>query len=374
MKLSRILLAGVFATCLSTVNIAAQAETPAEVLEPYKAYHAAITVKDFSTAVKHAKIAWEQAETLMGEDGTTGVLAFNYATVLKLNEGKTNDVRKAYERSIALAHLSGDTAPTVRLQREVALGQYLISKGKESAFNKRFEQAIAFAETNNLGGSTYAGELYTLRSQTTVSRRSHQKTEKYAEKALEIFNKTDDEYVTYYPYLAHLYSGYGKEGQKDFVPAIMEYQHVMQDLEGELPKDHPFMMRALGRWMTMRDRIVREGLKEEAEAAGMCDCWPYDKPRNEKVRPIKRKPPEMPSGAWQSGFSIVEFDIDDDGNTVNPRVLESWPKDIWEKSAVRAVKKWQYSPRTPEEVDSDRTDLIVTLRYVLKDSFGRIIE
>ncbi len=361
--------------CLSLAMLGTvSAQTSPEIMEHYRAYTAAVKAKDAKTAAKKGYLAWQKAEEILGDHVTTAVLAQNFATASKVTGGKSKDIIRAYERSIALSSLSGEEAVSLRLEREVALAEHLVKQNKDRQFRKRFDDVIVFAEENKAGYSTFLGELYTLRSQIEISTSDHEDTEKYAERALEHFEKADDKFETYYPYMAHLYAGYGREGQDELIPAALSYQYVMEDLEGALPRNHPFMMRALGRWMTMRGQIVRAGLKDEATAAGMCDCWPYDKARNETVQPIKRVPPVMPPRAWQSGFSIVEFDLDDEGNTINQTLLESWPEKIWDKSSITAVEKWKYNPRTPEESDSDREDLIVTIRYMLKDGSGRLIE
>lgn len=370
------MLRSIFGACLGLTLLAGTtaAKTPPEVLKLYKEYSAAVKAKDIPKAEKVAKKAWDLAEEKMGDSETTATLAQNYADLGAVGASKYKDVVKAYERAIALSSLDAEDPAGLRLQREVKLGQYMVSNGKSGSFKRRFKNVMEFVEANDVQYSTFLGEIYTLRSEADAGTQNHKAIEKYASMALEQFEKANDGYKTYYPYKAHLYSGYGLEGQDKLIPAAMSYQVVMEDLEGSLPRNHPFMMRALGRWMTMRGQIVRAGLKEEAEAAGMCECWPYDKKRNEAVRPIKRVPPDMPSGAWQSGFSIVEFDLDDEGNTINAELLESWPEKIWDKSSLRAVGKWKYSPKTAEETASDRTGIITTIRYQLAGRNGKLIE
>ena len=351
----------------------ATAKTPPEVLTPYKAYRAALKAGDDKLASKKAYEAWQAAETVLGDNTTTADLAQNFAD-LGFKTGNEKKVRKAYLRAIELSSLYEENGVSRRLEREVRYGEYMLKMDRRSGLTKRLKNAAEFAESNGYENSTFLGEIYTMLAQLNIDGARHKTTEKYAEKALAIFESTDDDLVTYHPYLARLYSGYGKEGQDDLIPAAMEYQEVMTNVENKLPKNHPFVSRALGRWLNMRHRIVREGLLEEAEAAGMCECWPYDKKRNESIQPIKRVPPVMPRNAWQSGFSLVEFDLDDVGNVINPRLLESWPEEVFDKSSIKAVKQWKYTPRAAEEVDGDRTDIVTTIRYVLTASDGRVIE
>lgn len=352
----------------------ASAKIPAEVLTPYKAYRIAVEANDMKTAVKQARMAWDAAEDSLGDHKTTGDLAQNFADVSAQMGSKSRDVKKAYIRSIELASLYPDTAVDMRLMREVSLGEWAMKAGKEGGAARRLKAAAEFAVANGYDRSVYLGEIYTMLSSLNVPRRNHKAVEDYAAKALAIFENPSDNYVTYHPYMAQLYLGYGKEGNDEILPAALAYQEVMENIEGKLPEKHPFVMKALGRWMNMRDRLVREGLLETAEAQGLCQCWPYDKPRNDAVRAVKRVPPVMPRTAWQSGFSIVEFDLNDDGTVKSPRLLESWPEKIWDKASLRSVSQWEYTPRTANETDSDRTDIVATVRYYLTDEKGKIIE
>jgi len=350
----------------------AQAKTPPEVLKPYKAYRTAYDKNDNKAAAKYGLEAWQQAEKLIGDAKITGDLAQNYADVFK--QKKDKNTIKAYERAIELSKFYDAEANKIWLDRNIKLAAYHLQINNKTTAAKVLKDAEKYAVTTGLETSTYMGEIKTYQAQIAVIKGNHKKTEKLAVEALKIFENREDRLSSVQPIFATLYSGYGKEGQEDFVPAVMEYQKIMEGLDNVLPRNHPLRMKALGRWMTMRNRITREGKIEEAEAAGLCECWPYDKKRNENVQPIKRVPPVMPRNAWQSGFAIVEFDLDDAGGTTNQKILESWPKEVWDKSALKSVTKWEYAPRTAEEVDSDRTEIVATIWYRLTDQYGDLIE
>lgn len=352
----------------------AQAQTPPDVLASYKSYRTALEAKNYAAAMEHAYAAWQLGEDKMGDHKTTGDLAKNYADIATRQKSKEKDVKTAYLRSIDLASLHTDNPVETQLSREVSYGEWAMKIDKINGLSRRLKNAAALAEENGFDRSIYLGEIYTMLASLYVSRSNHDKVEDYSAKALAIFENPSDDYVTYHPYMAQLYLGYGKEGKDDILPAALAYQTVMENIDGKLPEKHPFVMKAMGRWMSMRDRLNRNGMLEEAEAAGLCQCWPYDKKRNDAVRAVERVPPKMPRKAWQSGFSIVEFDLADDGSVMNPRLLESWPEEIWDKSSIAAVKKWKYTPRTADETDSDRTDIITTLRYRLTGPNGKIIE
>ena len=48
----------------------------------YKAYNAAIEAGDEAEAIKRAEAAWQAAETELGDNQTTAILAYNYASLI----------------------------------------------------------------------------------------------------------------------------------------------------------------------------------------------------------------------------------------------------------------------------------------------------
>lgn len=58
------------------------------------------------------------------------------------------------------------------------------------------------------------------------------------------------------------------------------------------------------------------------------------------------------------GFVSLSFDIDQDGNVVNINVLEANPKRVFEKSAIQALKKWQFPVK-----DGNKQSQVITLEF-----------
>lgn len=353
----------------------AQAKTPVEVLKPYKEYRAALEAKDNSGALKHGYEAWQKAEQLLGGAKITGDLAQNYGLIN--NSSSDKKTRKQQEVALKRAwELSSEydvDASAMYLERGVNLMNfYQIHRNSLKSYSVA-KKISKYAEKNGLTTSTFYAESLTQQAGYYASKAKHERAEAIANKALKAFSNTTDDIVTPIPIIANLYQGYGLEGQNKSTEAALSYQKVMETLDGIKPDDNPLAAKALGRWAHMRAVLEREGKLEEAENKGLCKCWPYDKPRNESLKPIKREPAKMPAKAYVSGFSIVQFDLDDAGKPKNIEALVSWPKDLYEKPSLRAVQNWEYSPRTVSEVDSDREDILVTLRYMLTDRSGDII-
>ncbi|WP_409433765.1 TonB family protein [Litorimonas sp. RW-G-Af-16] len=356
------------ATCLVSP---AFAKTPPEVLKPYKQYRAAFEAGDAALAAQYAYEAWQKAEELMGDSKTTGDLAQNFADIKSKKYRKAQ--YEAYDRSMELVAGYGDQAGDIFIQRGVAKATLYAFDEKFSDSYKAAKNVVKYADENALTETTLYGEAMTLMSQYHARKGNHRQTKKYAKGALAAFEAASDDIVSAYPILANLYAGYGMEAEDETVEAALSYQKVMEAIDGVAPEDHPIAARALGRWSHMRSRLKDEGKLAEAEQQGLCKCWPYDKDRNESLKPVKREAPKMPRKAYTSGYSIVQFDLDDAGKPTNTQILVSWPKDIYDSSSLKAIEKWQYTPRTADETDSDREDLIVTLRYMLTDNNGDMI-
>jgi len=349
-----------------------QAQIPNEVMTSYKAYRTALKDKDAKGALKHAKAAWEAAEEHLGDHKTTGDLAQNYADI---NSGLTvsDSQIKAMKRAMDLSSFYGADGNETYLQRGVQLLGYYATNAELRRSQKLAKELVSFSKENGLDRTIFYAETLTLHAATYITSRDGEKMKKLTEEAIDVFENPADDYQSAYPIFAHLYKGFGHEYDEEILEAALSYQKVM-DSVGKLEYEtHPIVGRALGRWSHMRGRLRRTGELDNARAAGLCDCWPYDIERNESVKPLKRTPPRFPGRARRtsvSGFTIVQFDLDDKGNTINPKKIVSWPQGVYEEAALKSLKSWEYSPRVEGETDADRKNLITTIRFNIVDARG----
>jgi hypothetical protein len=364
------LLALTFGFCLLLVPLSASAKIPSEVITPYKAYKAALEEGNQKAAKKHAYQAWQKAEELLGDSKTTGDLAQNYGDLGRADYDKK--FVTAFERSKALSNFYGEDKNLIWLDRSIRLATFYKLSRKSGKMASEAKSAQEFAEANGLTKTTYYGEALTLRAENYVKKGQHKKTQEMSMAAIKAFENAEDGLISVQPLIAKLYSGFGNEGLDNSLEAALDYQAVMETIDGKLPQDHPLAAQALGRWSHMRNRLHEEGLLNEAEEKGLCKCWPYDKPRNESIKPIKRVPGTMPRKAAQSGYSIIEFDLANSGEPTNIRALVSWPE-YYEEPSVKAVKKWKYTPKTADETTEERKSILTTMRYILKDTSGDVI-
>jgi TonB family protein len=65
-----------------------------------------------------------------------------------------------------------------------------------------------------------------------------------------------------------------------------------------------------------------------------------------KPKPIMRIEPKYPieaANAGTSGYVTLQFTIDAHGYTNNIEVIDAQPQGVFEKSAIRALRQWQYT-------------------------------
>jgi protein TonB len=77
--------------------------------------------------------------------------------------------------------------------------------------------------------------------------------------------------------------------------------------------------------------------------------WTPGDPASEgDVIPIVRIDPQWPREALLNGtegWVMVEFTITQDGSVTDPTVLQSEPRRLFDRNAIRAILKWKFKPR-----------------------------
>ena len=85
--------------------------------------------------------------------------------------------------------------------------------------------------------------------------------------------------------------------------------------------------------------------------------------------PLVRVPPQYPIRAAErgiEGWGVLQFTITATGTVENPTVLDAQPKRIFDRAAIRALKKWKYRPRVVDGVAISRVEE-VRLTFDLDD-------
>ena len=70
-----------------------------------------------------------------------------------------------------------------------------------------------------------------------------------------------------------------------------------------------------------------------------------------EAQPIVRIEPKYPMKAERdgiTGYVVMKFTIDETGGVEDVEVIEAEPKRVFDREAIRALKKWKYKPKVEE--------------------------
>lgn len=87
---------------------------------------------------------------------------------------------------------------------------------------------------------------------------------------------------------------------------------------------------------------------------------------DQDVVPLVRVDPEYPPRAKQRGIEgwvVVEFTISPVGTVQNAQIVDSDPKYVFDRAALRAVRKWKYNPKIQDGNPVERPGVQVRLRF-----------
>ena len=65
----------------------------------------------------------------------------------------------------------------------------------------------------------------------------------------------------------------------------------------------------------------------------------------------------------KEGYVIVEFDVSADGDVIDPFVLEGEPAGLFDRAAMKSIRKWIYQPPVYEGVPVQVNDVQVKLSF-----------
>ncbi len=86
--------------------------------------------------------------------------------------------------------------------------------------------------------------------------------------------------------------------------------------------------------------------------------------------PIIRIEPEYPEHALRRGIEgrvLIEFSISRSGAVENPRIIASEPDSIFDEAALKAIRRWRYSPRVENGVTVEQHGLRIAIPFRRED-------
>ncbi|GHA82796.1 hypothetical protein GCM10009069_02500 [Algimonas arctica] len=352
----------------------AQAKTPPEVLQPYKQYVSALEAGDVDEAGARAEQAYNAALRELGrDDPLIGTLAHNLADLLYDDPDRQI---KLYRQAIALTPMMNADDIIIVAQRWVALGQAHAVRPvsplvdfKSSA--KDISEGWEFIEEQSLQDTTFGGEMMVLKGWAAASLNKVDEALSWYEKADVIFSGPNHEYFSLLEYMNKVLRGKTLIVYDRNIEGAIVLQDVMQNLEGKLPADHPYVKDAFNTWLWARSKIEQSGDTENAATAGVCKCWPYDEISKKAPVPIVRMPPIMPSAAKRSGRVMMRFSVSRDGSPEDIEIIGYTDK-VFIRSASRAIKKWKYDVNEDHSY-VDLQKIVTTISFLLMTERGKLL-
>ena len=89
------------------------------------------------------------------------------------------------------------------------------------------------------------------------------------------------------------------------------------------------------------------------------------------IVPIVRVNPQYPLRAAERGIEgwvEVQFTISRTGTVKDPFVLNAKPKNIFNRAALRAIRKWKYNPKVEDGEPVERPGVKVRLTFQIRDA------
>lgn len=142
-------------------------------------------------------------------------------------------------------------------------------------------------------------------------------------------------------------------------------REIPKKVEQEEPPIPELTTRALAPGSDLGDPMpIMDSSVDLGDAGGLAVAAGGD----EDIVPLVRVEPIYPPRALQraiTGWVELIFTITAQGTVKNPRVTTHHPGPIFDRAALRAVRKWKYAPRVVDGKPVERTGVEVRLEFEL---------
>jgi len=343
----------------------ALAQSDQDVISAFQAYNEAYAAGDLDAAQREAERAYAAAEAVWGEERPeTGILAMNLGSLV----ARDDDDRAAdlFQRCIEILSREPERAPADLAFCHLALGSAHIRQGEERRARRAFQDAVDVAAPyadSSKEMATMAGramlqlaalEVASARAQPRphqpsridverLNARMYVEARKLAEEAEAFLTKGGD---TGSPDLgtALIFQAYDYETREEWGRAAELYTRAEPMLDGATEAQRVAMNRAS--FVRAQARIEAEDDLFDEDPGP--DCKFKNTPDGvAKICWSERPPPRFPSAPGRrgsEGFVLVAFDLTAAGEIRNPRVVDSWPGEEFDRAALSSVDKWRYEP------------------------------
>ncbi|MCC5980210.1 MAG: energy transducer TonB [Oceanicaulis sp.] len=342
----------------------------------FDAYMDAVEANDLAGAVPHAEAAW-QAASQGGVDGETlAVLAENRAEIYVLT-GDHARAGAAWQDLAGVLERHNEEAEERARALVSAATQYALARDLPAAINAA-DAAIALYPQDAVSNRLFLA--LRVKAVSEWARGQLGPAGAAADRALRVrehIGASVDSTTMTTAMIAAVHHIMDRNG-----PEAAFFMSVASDLAAVLPADDENSLMLRG-WTSFLwsglSGAEREALFERRFNSALLD---FDDPGREEreqaqeaegvedAQPLQRNPPRYPQHMLERGLqgvAVVMFDITEEGRPQNVRVVMSIPHADFGREAVRAVQRWQYTPRTENGVAVRREGVVTSFDYRFSD-------
>lgn len=351
---------------------------PPSVMEPYRAYMAAIEADDLEAAAPHAEEAWQAGVAAGIDDDTLAALAENRAQIYA-------DVRDFPRGALAWAELAellreqgADPDQQARAAMSAAL-LFAASDNKADALAYS-ERVIAF----NPQGAESELLFLALRLKADIewTEGRLQPASLAAQQALAVREQlgpiADPQTMT-----TAIIAAVGSLMDRNEVDGAF-YIALAEEIGLAIPasRDDRVMLEGWSTYLRMQlneqqrgelfERTLDSALFGLEVAEGVDGSGQADELDGRDVvdaRPERRDPPRYPPSMAQrglEGFALMMFDVSAQGQPENIRTMLSIPHPQFGQTSAEAVRRWRYTPRTVDGEPVRREGVVTHFIYSLR--------
>lgn len=117
--------------------------------------------------------------------------------------------------------------------------------------------------------------------------------------------------------------------------------------------------------------IIGTGFKPDALSIDTSPVMGSGQQRsNKEATPLFRVEPRFPAEALrqgQSGWVRLRFNIDESGAVTDINVIAAEPRNVFDRAAISALRRWKYQPQIVDGIAVKQTDLQVQLDFQLQN-------
>lgn len=351
---------------------------PPSVMEPYRAYMAAIEAEDLDAAAAHAEEAYQAGVRARIDADTLAALAENRAQIY-FDLRDYARAGPAWDDLVDVVRRSGAPRDALTAPLYYSAHSYFMASNLPEA-GRRADSYIA-----NIGDAPPDDYLYvilTIRAQSLWTSGRTRQAGAAAIEALDVLEQLGPSVTIGTMALAKI-AAVGRSLVRDIegMAFYLTLSTEIGDALGQADDEHYAMdawVRYLRRSMSDREREV---LFQRVTASALFDFefeYPASEPPEEaglegveiqEAVPQDRRPPSYPIVPLEGGLegtAMVRFDLSATGHPENVEVVFSIPHQAFGDAGVRAVRRWRYSPRLENGQPVPRAGLMTTFEFTLQ--------